>query len=198
VLSRRGAVADARAAIAAAGFEDPVSDEQNRAQLELARAEALAAEGRFAEAAAGAQLAGEGAVTMGLGHPAVKAAVRLGSWCAWRAGDKAAAAAALERLDGLPPGALPRSLRAHRALLRALLAAPAEATARFGEAIAAARPMGNPWQLAIALAEQANAGIDAETALAETRTILTRLGAEPAFARLTRATDDRSTAGALG
>jgi len=198
ILSRRGRIAEAKAAIAESGFDDPMTDSQNLAQLRLARAEALAAESRFAEAATAAGNGADLAASLGIGHPAVKASLILGSWCAYRAGDRAAAGAALERLEALPAGAVSPRLAAQRALLRALLAAPADAAARFAAAVETARAAGSPWRLAVTLAEQANAGIDAEAAIAETQAILEGLGAGAALARLTDAADDRAAAGAAG
>jgi tetratricopeptide (TPR) repeat protein len=184
VLSRRGSVAAARAAIEAAGFDESVSDEQNRAGLRSARAEVLAAEGRYAEAAAAARRGAEAAATLWLGHPAVKMSIMLETWCALRAGDRVPAEAAVERLTREPLGRLSPRLGAHRALLQAMLAAPGDAPTLHAEAVAAARRAGSPWQLAMALAEQANAGIDADAALAELRAILERLGAQAALERL--------------
>ncbi len=184
IFARRGESEKARAAIAASGFDDPMADEQNLAQLWLARAEALAGEGRYAEAAAAAAHGAAAVATLGVGHPAVKSSLILGSWCAYRAGDRAAAATALEQLEALPAGSRSPRLRAHRDLLRALLAAPADAPARFREAVATARSAGSPWRLALALAEQANAAIDADAALAELEGILERLGAGAALERL--------------
>ena len=64
----------------------------------------------------------DGFATLGLGHPAVKESFILESWCEFHAGDRAAAAASLERLEELPrTGGSPRLL-AHRSLMRALLA----------------------------------------------------------------------------
>jgi class 3 adenylate cyclase/tetratricopeptide (TPR) repeat protein len=184
ILARRGAVAEAREAIAASGFEDPVTDEQNRAQLWLARAEVLAAESRYAEAAEAAANGARGVSSLGLGHPAVKSSVLLESWSAFRAGDRATATAALARLDDLPLPALSPRLRVHRALLRALLADPADAGDRFAEAVADARREGSPWQLAVILAEQAAAGIGHEAALAEATAVFARLGAPAALLRI--------------
>jgi tetratricopeptide (TPR) repeat protein len=184
IFARRGEIDKARAAIAASGFDDLMTDEQNLAQLWLARSEALAAEGRFADAAAAAGHGAAAAATMGFGHPAVKSSLILGSWCAYRADDRAAAAATLEQLEALPAGSHSPRLSAHRDLLRALLAAPADAPARFREAVATARAADSPWRLAIALAEQANAGVDCDAALAELTAILERLGAQAALDRL--------------
>ncbi len=114
----------------------------------------------------------------------MKSSLIVGSWCAYRAGDRAATAAALEQLEALPAGSLSPRLSAHRHLLRALLAAPADATTRFRAAVEAARASGSPWHLALALAEQANADIDADAALAELAEILQRLGAGAALERL--------------
>jgi hypothetical protein len=61
---------------------------------------------------------------------------------------------------------------------------PAEAEPLHMEAVTLARAAGDPWHLAIALAEQANAGIDRDAALAEAAAILERLGAAPALERL--------------
>jgi ATP/maltotriose-dependent transcriptional regulator MalT len=94
ILARRGALVDAREAIATSGFDESDSDEQNRAQLWLARSELLAGESRFAEAAAIARRGADGFATLGLGHPAVKAAFILESWCEFHAGDRQAATAA--------------------------------------------------------------------------------------------------------
>ena len=65
-----------------------------------------------------------------------------------------------------------------------MLAAPADAAAAHAASVAAARAGGAPWNLALALAEQANAGIDRDAALAEAAAILERLGAGAALERL--------------
>jgi class 3 adenylate cyclase/tetratricopeptide (TPR) repeat protein len=198
ILARRGAVSEAREAIAASGFVESDSDEQNRAQLWLARSEALAGESRFAEAAAIARRGADGFATLGLGHPAVKASCILESWCEFHAGDRPAAAASLERLEDLrPAGASPRLL-AHRSLLRALLADGDGAGALFAEAVDAARRSGSPWQLAMALGEQAAAGFDREAALAETRAVLERLGAVAALERILSRPGEQTAAIAAG
>ena len=184
VLARRGDVAGAREAIEAAGFDESVSDEQNRAMLWAARAEVLAAEGRYAEAAAAAERGAGSAQTLWLGHPAIKAAIMVGTWCAVRAGDRAPAQAMVERLAHEPLAELAPRLYAHRALLRAMLADPGQAAGLYAEAVRSARATGSPWRLALALAEQANADMDADAALAELTAILERLGAQAALERL--------------
>jgi hypothetical protein len=177
-------VADAREAIEAAGIDESVSDDQNRAMLWAARAEVLAAEARYAEAAAAAQRGTGSAQTLWLGHPAIKASLMVGTWSAIRAGDRAQAQAMVERLAHEPLAELSPRLAAHRALLRAMLAGPDEAAGLYAEAVQGARAAGSPWRLAIALAEQANAGIDRDAALAEVTAILEGLGAPAAFDRL--------------
>jgi class 3 adenylate cyclase/tetratricopeptide (TPR) repeat protein len=194
VLARRGAVGAAREAIEAAGFDESVSDEQNRASLWSARADVLAAEGRYAEAAAAARRGAEAAATLWLGHPAVKVSIMLETWCALRAGDRGPAEAMVERLAREPLGELSPRLVAHRALLQAMLAAPADAPALYADAVAAARRGASPWQLAITLAEQAAAGADRARALAEAQSILERLGAAGALGRLAGATGGEDAA----
>jgi class 3 adenylate cyclase/tetratricopeptide (TPR) repeat protein len=198
ILARRGAVSEARAAIAASGFDESDSDEQNRAQLWLARSEVLASESRFAEAAALARHGAAGSATLGLGHPAVKASFILESWCEFHAGERAAAAASLERLEAIRPGGASPRLLAHRSLLRALLAEGDGAEALFAEAVDAARRAGSPWPLATALGEQAAAGYERETALAEARAILEQLGAAAALARIMSRPGDQPAARAAG
>jgi len=185
IQARRGDLAAAARTLAAAGFDETTVDEQARAFLWGTRAELLAAEGRYAEAAAAAGRGWERVDALGLGHPAAKAAFIVGTWCGLRAGDPAQAQSALELLEGDPLGRLSPRLRAHRALLRAMLAAdPTEAEPLHAEAVALARAARDPWQLATALAEQANAGVDREAALAEAAVILERLGASAALERL--------------
>jgi class 3 adenylate cyclase/tetratricopeptide (TPR) repeat protein len=184
ILARRGQIAAAREAIAAVGFDESVSDEQSRAGLWAARAELLAGEGRYAEAATAAHRGAGAAATLWLGHPAVKTAIILETWCALRVGDRAPAESMVERLAREPLGALSPRLAAHGALLRAMLAAPADAAPLYAEAVALARRGASPWQLAVALAEQAAAGVDRDEALAEARTIFGRLGAEAALHRI--------------
>jgi class 3 adenylate cyclase/tetratricopeptide (TPR) repeat protein len=184
VLARRGATAAAHEAVEAAGFDESVGDEQNRAILWAARSEVLAAESRYAEAAAAAHHGSAAAATLWIGHPAVKASIMIESWSAIRAGDRATGEAMLERLEQEPLGTLSPRLVAHRALLRAMLADEADAIELHAAAIALARSSGSPWHLAIALSERATAGIESDEALAEVRAILGRLGATAAYDRI--------------
>jgi class 3 adenylate cyclase/tetratricopeptide (TPR) repeat protein len=184
VQARRGDLAAAADTLATAGFDETTGDAQARAFLWVARAELLAAASRYDDAAAAAQKGWERVDTLGLGHPAAKAALMLETWCGLRAGDAAPARAALERLEGDLLERLSPRIRAHCALLRAMLADPAEAAPLHAEAVALARAAGDPWELAIALAEQANAGVDRDAALAEAAATLERLGAAPALERL--------------
>ena len=184
VLARRGAIPAAREALEAAGFDESVSDEQNRAMLWAARADVLASESRYTEAAAAAHHGSAAAATLWIGHPAVKASMILETWCALHAGDRAPAEAWLDRLDQEPLGGLSPRLVAHRALLRAMLADEAGAAELYAAAIALARSAGSPWHLAIALAERAAAGIESDESLAEARAILDGLGAAAALDRI--------------
>jgi tetratricopeptide (TPR) repeat protein len=185
VQARRGDVAAARDTLDAANLDHSTVDEQVRAFLWATRAEVLAAESRYADAAAAAHTGWERLDALGLGHPAAKASFVLGTWAGLRAGDPAPARLALETLEHDLLGRRSPRLRAHGALLRAMLAAdPAEAEPLHREAVALARAAGDPWHLAIALAEGANAGIGRDAALAEAAAILERLGASAALERL--------------
>ena len=185
VQARRGGVSAAADTLEAAGLDDSTSDEQIRAFLWGARAELLAADSRYAEAAAAARRGCERVDALGLGHPAAKAALVVETWCGLRAGDRAPAREAVAQLEHDILGRLSPRLRSHAALLRAMLAAdPAEVGALHAEAVAAARASGDPWYLAIALAERANAGVEPAAALDEAAAILERLGAGPALERL--------------
>jgi tetratricopeptide (TPR) repeat protein len=184
VLARRGAIPAAREALEAAGFDESVSDEQNRAMLWAARADVLASESRYTEAAAAAHHGSAAAATLWIGHPAVKASMILETWCALHAGDRAPAEAWLDRLEQEPLAGLSPRLVAHRALLRAMLADEAGAAELYAAAIALARSAGSPWHLAIALAERAAAGIESDELLAEARAILDGLGAAAALDRI--------------
>jgi class 3 adenylate cyclase/tetratricopeptide (TPR) repeat protein len=184
VLARRGDVAAAREALESVGFDETVPDDQNRAMLWTARAEVLAGEGRYADAAAAAHESMAIHESMGLGHPAIKAGMILETWCAFRAGDRGPAEEALARFADEPLARQSPRVSAHLALLRAMLAAPADAPAAHAASVEAARAGGAPWNLALALAEQANAGVDREAALAECAAILERLGAAAALERL--------------
>jgi ATP/maltotriose-dependent transcriptional regulator MalT len=184
VLARRGDVAGARGVLESIRYDESVGDEQNRAMLWSARAEVLAAESRYPEAAAAAGKAVALIDTMGLGHPAVKSGLLLETWCALRAGDREPAERTLAELADEPLTRRSPRLAAHVALLRAMLAPAAEAPAAFAEAVGLARSAAAPWYLAVSLAEQANAGIDREAALAEAGEILEGLGAAPALDRL--------------
>jgi tetratricopeptide (TPR) repeat protein len=183
VLARRGAIPAAREALEAA-FDESVSDEQNRAMLWAARADVLASESRYTEAAAAAHHGSAAAATLWIGHPAVKASIILETWCALRAGDRAPAEATLDRLEQEPLGGLSPRLVAHRALLRAMLADEAGAAELYAAAIPLARSAGSPWHLAIALAARAAAGIESDESLAEARAILDGLGATAALDRI--------------
>jgi class 3 adenylate cyclase/tetratricopeptide (TPR) repeat protein len=198
VEARRGDVAAAAATLAAAGFDETTADEQARAFLWTTRAELLAAESRHAEAAAAAHKACERVDALGLGHPAVKAALILETWCGLRAGEPAPARSLLARLEPDPLGRRSPRLRAHCALLRAMLADPGDAEPLYGEAVALARSAAGPWHLAIALAEQANAGVDREAAMAEAAAILEGLGAAAALRRLVAAPAPRHSTQAAG
>jgi hypothetical protein len=90
----------------------------------------------------------------------------------------------VERLGREPLGALSHRLVAHRALLRAMLAPASDAAALHAESVALARRGESPWQLAVALAEQAAAGVNRDESLAEARAILGRLGAETVLDRI--------------
>jgi class 3 adenylate cyclase/tetratricopeptide (TPR) repeat protein len=185
VQARRGDLAAAAETLEAAGLDDSTSDEQVRASLWGTRAELLAADSRYAEAAAAARKGCERVDALGLGHPAAKAALVLETWCGLRAGDPVPAREAVAQLEHDILGRLSPRLRAHGALLRAMLATdPAEARPLHAEAVAAARAAGDPWYLAVALAEQANAGVERDAALDEAAAILERLGAAAAFERL--------------
>jgi tetratricopeptide (TPR) repeat protein len=198
VQARRGDVASATATLAAAAFDEATVDAQARAFLWGTRAELLAAESRYADASAAAHKGWERVDALGLGHPAAKAALVLETWCSLRAGDPAPARSALERLEPAPLGRHSPRIRAHCALLRAMLATdPVEGEPLHDEAVALARGAGDPWHLAIALAEQANAGVERDAALAEAAAILERLGAAPALERLA-APALRDTAQAAG
>jgi class 3 adenylate cyclase/tetratricopeptide (TPR) repeat protein len=198
VQARRGDVSAAGATLTQAAFDESAGDEQIRAFLWWVRAELLAAESRYADAAATAHRGTEQIDHLGLGHPGAKASVLLETWSALRAGDRGPADALLERLEGDPLGRRSPRLRAHRALLQAMTATdPDEAGPRFLEAVELARSGGAPWHLAIALAEQANAGVDREAAVAEAAAILGRLGAGAALERLVHP-DVRTEATAAG
>jgi len=185
VQARRGDVAAARDTLDAANLDDSTVDEQVRAFLWATRAEVLAAESRYADAAVAAHKGWDRLDALGLGHPATKASIVLGTWSGLRAGDPAPARSALETLEHDLLGRRSPRLRAHRALLRAMLAAdPGEAEPLHMEAVTLARAAGDPWHLAIALAEAANAGVDRDAALAEAAELLERLGASPALERL--------------
>ena len=184
ILARRGEVDAALEAIASSGIDASAPDVQSRATLYAARAETLAAQSRFAEAADVARSGGELTAVLGIRHPAVKMAFIAQTHSALRAGDGATAAAGLARLDALPAGSISPRLNAHRALLRAMLGDPADAEWLFAVAVAHAREVGNPWQLAVTLAEQAAAGVDRPAALAEAADVLARLGAAAALERL--------------
>ncbi len=196
VLARRGATGPAREALEAAGFDESISDEQNRAMLWWARAEVLAGESRHSEAAAAAHHGSAAAATLWIGHPAVKASIMIESWCALRAGDRATGAEMLERLEQEPLGGLSPRLVAHRALLRAMLADESGAAELYAAAIPLARSAGSPWHLAIALAEQAAAGVESDEALAEVREILGRLDATAALDRIAPPASQARTAAA--
>jgi class 3 adenylate cyclase/tetratricopeptide (TPR) repeat protein len=184
VLARRGQVAAAREAHASVGFDEATTDDQNRAQLWAARAELLAAEARYADAAAAAHNGVLLRGSMGLGHPAVKAALMLETWCALRADDRGPAEEALARLAGEPIARQSPRIGAHLALLRAMLAGPGDAASAHAGSVQAARAAGSPWQLAIALAEGANAGVERAAALSEAAAILEQIGAAAALERL--------------
>jgi tetratricopeptide (TPR) repeat protein len=128
IQARRGDPAAAADTLKAAGFDETTADEQVRAFLWGTRAEILAAEERYAEAASAAHNGLERVDALGLGHPAAKAALVLETWCGLRAGDPAPARSAIDLLGRDPLGRRSPRLRAHCALLRAMLATdPAEA-----------------------------------------------------------------------
>jgi len=184
VQARRGDVAAAARTMAAAGFDETTADEQARGFLWGTRGELLAAELRYADAAAAAHRGLERVDALGLGHPAAKAALILETWCGLRAGDPAPARSAVELIESDPLGRRSPRLRAHGALLRAMLAATADAAAAHAASVDAARAGEAPWHLAIALAERANAGVERDASLAEAAAILERLGASAALERL--------------
>jgi hypothetical protein len=184
VMARRGRAAAAREALESVGFDETVPDDQNRAMLWAARAEVLAGEARYPEAAAAAHEAVAIHGSMGIGHPAVKQGLILETWCALRAGDRGPADWVFGRFADEPLARLSPRVAAHLALLRAMLAGPAEAADAHAASVQAARAAGSPWHLAVALAEHANAGVDRDAALAEAAAILERLDAAPALERL--------------
>ena len=125
-----------------------------------------------------------GRETLWLGHPAVKASIMLETWCALRAGD------AGPRWPWSSASIRSRSAASRRGfeptarLLRAMLAAPADAGALFPEAVALARVGREPVAARPGARRAGNGGIDRDEALAEARAILGRLGAEAALDRL--------------
>ena len=92
VLARRGAIPAAREALAAAGFDESVSDEQNRAMLWAARAEVLAA-GVAVHRGRGRGPPRIGAARDALDRPSGREGIDDSRvrWCALRAGDRAPA-----------------------------------------------------------------------------------------------------------
>ncbi len=184
VLARRGQIAAAGDSLAAWRFDESDSDDQKRAILSWARTELLAAQARYSEAVATAHEAVAIHQSMGFGHPAVKAAMLLETWCGLRAGDPGPAEEALARFADDPLARHSARIRAHLALLRAMLAGPDDAAAAHAVSVEAARTAGAPWHLAMALTEQANAGVDRGAALDEAAAILERLGAQAALERL--------------
>jgi class 3 adenylate cyclase/tetratricopeptide (TPR) repeat protein len=184
VQARRGQLALARESLSGVKYDEAESDDQKRAILWWARSELLAAEARYSDAAAAAREAIRMHESVGFGHPAVKSAILLETWCALRAGDPRPAEDAVAQFGGSPLARQSPRIRAHLALLQAMLAGPADAEAAHTASVEAARAGQAPWHLAIALAEQANAGIDREAALAEAAAILERLGASAALERL--------------
>ena len=127
---------------------------------------------------------GIGAETQRWGWPLAARAAR-------SLGDKEALATLLGILDAHPVGHLPPILRAERRLVTALVAADThapDAVSLVGDAVAALREVGNPYQFAHGLIDYAEvlarAGEDGvDEALAEARAIAERLGCPPLLAR---------------
>ena len=153
----------------------------------------LRAEGKNREALAAARQVLDELLESAPADQAVKLAFPQAVDAALALGEMDLAEQLLARIEGLPPGRLAPSLRAHGARFRARLAAQDGETLRADEGFATAastfREYGMPFWLAIALTEHAEWLIsvgrpeEAESLLAEARETFERLGATPWLAR---------------
>jgi class 3 adenylate cyclase/tetratricopeptide (TPR) repeat protein len=197
VRLHRGEVAEAQRLTRLFAELESSADVQERAQVRLAEASLLLADGDHAEALVRAEQALDVRHAMGIGLEAVKEAFVVAVEAALALDDRPAARRLLTIVDDLPPGRSPRFLRAHSARFHARLAArdgePEQAARLFGHAEASFRDLGYPFPLAVTLLEHgewlADLGEDAPAAQAldEAAEVFARLGARPWAERCGRA-----------
>ena len=165
------------------------ADIQEQAQVHLAEAVLLLAEGRTAEALRSAEAAFETRHALGTAFEAVKEAFVVAVEAALALGDVSRAEELLAIVDTLPPGGSPLFLQAHSARFRARLAARGadheEADGLFRRGVGFFRELGFPFYLAVTLLEQGEWLVaqgrrgEAEPLLGEARETFERLEAKP-------------------
>lgn len=189
VRVHRGQLAEAKRSTRLFAELEQSADIQEQAQVHLAEAVLLLAEGRTAEALRSAEAAFETRHALGTAYEAVKEAFVVALEAALALGDVSRGEELLAIVDTLPPGGSPLFLQAHSARFHARLAARGadheEADRLFRRAVALFRELAFPFYFAVTLLEQGEWLVargrrgKAEPLLAEAREILERLEAKP-------------------
>jgi class 3 adenylate cyclase/tetratricopeptide (TPR) repeat protein len=193
-LVAQGRLSEARELLALYAVHEDSSDFQRRAAVDVARAVVLLAEGDAAQALAAAEKVLASALETSPGDQAVKLALPQALEAALRLGQLESARNLLDRVESLPPGRFPPSLRAHAARFRAKIAALEgdgdSAESGYTRAAAIFREFGMPFWLATTqtehgewLAAQGKAD-DAEPLLGEAYAAFQRLDAKPWLERI--------------
>ena len=193
VFLGRGLVEKARSHLELVSIE-PTENPETRASHNLARTRLLRAEGKPADALDVAQEVLTTADRLGLTHSVIKRALVEAVECALDLGDAGQAEELLAIVQRARPGQVTPFLRAHAARLAARLASMRSEMESVESGFVAAaqgfRDLGTPFDLAVALLEQAEwllaqgrAG-DAQEPLSEARSIFARLEATPWLERV--------------
>jgi tetratricopeptide (TPR) repeat protein len=175
------------------------ADLQEQAQVHVAEATLLLAEGKHSEALRSAEASLETRHAMGISYEAVKESFVVAVEAALALDDVSRAEELLAVVDTLPPGGSPQFLQAHSSRFRARLATrradSEEADRLFKRAGGLFRELAFPFYLAVTLLEQGewlmaqDRGEEAQPLLGEARETFVRLKATPWLERAARGSD---------
>jgi tetratricopeptide (TPR) repeat protein len=194
VRVHRGQLEEARRSTRLFAELEASADVQERAQVHLAEAALLLAEGQYAEALRNAEASLETRHATGIAYEAAKEAFVVAVEAALALDDVSRAEELLAVVDTLPPGQSPQFLEAHSHRFHARLAVRAvdveEADRFFRRGAGLFRELGYPFYLAVTLLEHGQLLVtldrpeEAESLLTEAREIFERLEATPWLERI--------------